>query len=97
MLPEMEDSRTLSSCGINSTCTLQLVVFESWVVLKCRDDRHILGCELSDNVEGLKERIHNKFRHLPRTLMLVFNGDYLEEGTLASNRIGKGDRLEITL
>jgi hypothetical protein len=92
---EMENSRPLSSYGINGTCTLQLVVLESWVVLKYRDNRQILGCELSDNVEQLKERIHNRLRHLPRPLMLVFNGVYLEEGTLASNGIRKGSSLEI--
>jgi hypothetical protein len=93
---EMDDSRTLSFYDINSACTLQLVVLESWVILKYRDDRHILGCELSDNVEELKERIHNKLKYLPRPLMLVFNGFYLEGGTLASNGMGKGSRLEIT-
>jgi hypothetical protein len=96
-LTEMDDSRPLSSYGINSTCKLQLVVLQSWVVLKYRDDRHILGCKLSDHVEELKERIYNRLGHLPRPLMLVFNGVELEGGTLASNGVGRRSKLKIIL
>jgi hypothetical protein len=47
------------------------------VALKYRDNRRILGCELSDHIEELKKKIHNKLRNLTRSLMLVFNGVYL--------------------
>jgi ubiquitin len=98
---QLHGSRALTKYGIVDDCTLHLTL-HTQISITVSNAMGVtvvtLGVKLSDNIESVKQKIHDTEGIPPNQQLLMFVGKELEDlSTLAENNIREGSRLHLWL